>query len=1340
MGESKQSTRLYITNICSSPVPNLNVTQDIYTSRICIFCLDTSGHTILLTCPFLPFLLLKFKDEPEEMSDIETALEGLDKFLCKGYGNFTIEKVLQTPIFSFTNNRKDILYKLFYSKLRLRQKLVDHLQTEGFGGGDGLHLGDVTIYHQNTKILTDGNQKQRRPGTTDQQLFMQTTGLRAHIWIDVKLPKRHPEPQRISRHILDTFVNVDPTHITMLPELLTDAPISVVYLRLHAKSSTATNTNSFQANAKIPGDSIDVIGLLYQKLGSTSALVVEQSITILKDDDEKVLLEQYKSYIDFKNPQIIIQCSCFQNDLEYLCTRSVAQDVGLSMLKDVPIRIAYNQETGKLMDICHVGRERIDILPVLQKFQVSPPLDGFSLLDAFNHPELINKKKREVELESLPLNPRASLAEIEHRLRQELAVMFYLVSDNSFIHSQCLLARYCDASVTTVSERGVELQTRNCLMRAALKRNLYANHDRLDSSFLVVKRKRCDSSFPHPPELRNVTEKEILGEEVKVKTPKFSMKRFFCADGSEQIQQTTKKSKKGYSGGFVVTPQPGFYVNPRLATAILDFKSLYPSVIVGFGVCYMTVLYESETHFLKDPRAKLRFVPLDDQNCAVFVIAYDGIPVQTLVPEVTQEIMERREKIKAQMKLEKDFFIVATLNARQLTAKVQANGLYGFIGSTSSGMTLMAVAACVCLIAQFMNRTVIYEAHKIGARTIYGDSVVGNTALVVRINGCIQTKRIDELVLDEDAWKPYHGDKEAAVLPGLQVWQDGGFTLVHRIIRHQHKGPILRVLTNTGVVDCTLDHSLLKPDCSKVSPLQLNVGDALLHASDAELISQVDEKQDQSISELEAFAMGLFAADGSCGEYKYDRVCPQGYAMRHTWAINNFDFTLLEYAAKCLPFETKILNTVASSGVFKLVPIGDIKAVTIRYRNLFYNDHGEKRIPDCILTAQIKIVKKFWHGFFTGNGNGAQQLLQKCCRIIDQKGKEMSTGLWILGRRLGLQVSLNDRPNKPNVFRMTYSEDISKSVRKQRLTVIKKMRYLSYEKQFVYDLETESHHFHVAPGDLVVHNTDSTFTQWNICDIIPRGQSASREEIFDAIVKKAQAFSIYCSNLFPKPNNLEFEALKSPILLGDTKKLHCSLAYLPPYKNWREKKPELVAKGPAFKKRDRCGFVQQTGWQLLSMLLHQVPKTELLKTFQNVLSEFGVHEPKTLKDLDPFVITCKLGVSEEYKSSEVLALHMAKNILEETGCIIPAGRRVEYVVAKFNDNRKRYLHAMTRNTFLKNKYSLDTTFYLKTQLLPPIGQLIGLHDPELFIQLTQLVNARAMQLEIIHQKNRKIAF
>lgn len=387
----------------------------------------------------------------------------------------------------------------------------------------------------------------------------------------------------------------------------------------------------------------------------------------------------------------------------------------------------------------------------------------------------------------------------------------------------------------------------------------------------------------------------------------------------------------------------------------------------------------------------------------------------------------------------------------------------------------------------------IYEA----IVAYYGDSVTGDTALIVRIDGkIIQTRRIDEL-LDEKHWDSYrNGEKEQHKPTNLEVWNNGGFTKIKRVIRHECKKKIVRVLTHTGIVDCTEDHSLVNSKGDEISPKDVKIGDLLLHDSDDTILLDSLTPGDQEfgiVTPEEAYAMGAFVADGSCGEYTYST------GPKYSWYICKLDLEHLENVAKHLPFKTKIIDARKSSGVYKLIPndlvYGGIRDITIKYKLLFYNTHGEKKIPHEILAAPLNIVQQFWNGFYAGDGSKAEQKKQTAWRF-DQKGKEICTGLWLLSRRLGWKVSLNDISGKPSIFRL----NCTKSSQRKPCDAIKKIYTLmnsgdEKSKIYVYDLETESHHFHVGPGRLIVHNTDSVMLG------LKRHSVVNFDQAFDAMMQ-----------------------------------------------------------------------------------------------------------------------------------------------------------------------------------------------------------------------------------------------
>jgi DNA polymerase elongation subunit (family B) len=1082
--------RLYITSISATPIPNLDSRVNKWKKHITLFCVNEQGETVLLVCPFRPYLLFKFDQEPdfdvkeesidlprpsneeikEETEDshmklnliptdpialqreLMNTLDAINNQVFKpkyknnnddddddppGYEDLALEPSWQTPLFGFSNSRKDKLWKLSYSLINSRHKLVDHLFEKGFTAeSDGINFGKVTLFHQNTLLphqeFIPKELKQRKFGFSDEEHFKQITNLHAHTWIDVDLnyedpitrlkPSRHPYPPNISRFITGCYTNILPETIVQLHDVLTPPPLSILQIKKHAFSDDATNTNPFQATWSKPKDRLDMIGCLHYRFDQPIDVKpqkdrdcdknpnfnMDQKIHIIENKDERELLLELKNYINHVNPHIIVQSSCLDNDLEYIIQRAKYvfgdeyADLGFNVLDGLNVKVTYFKEYDKsqedkkqekkIQDISHTGRERLDLIHFMQKFYLDPPLKGYSLLEAFHHETFIkNKKERILELDRMQLHHRPERDDVLRKLKQELKVMYCMCMDNAIIESQMLLAKFCDANIQTICERGVELQTRNFIMKRLMRKAIYMNHLNLDTPFLVVPRKRADSSFPHPPNIDNPSEKEILGFKVKKIKMKFNMNRFWLKKGealTTDFQKPTKKSKKGYSGGLVVDSEPGIRLDPRLAAVILDFQSLYPSVIIGYLLCYMGVIMEVDKHLEHDPRATIRYVPLDDDNCAVFVTHWEGKPIQTIIPEITAEIMTRRSELKVKLKaakLAKDWATAATLDCRQLTAKLQANALYGFIGSTSSGMNMMAVAAAVCLIAQFMNRKCMYEAKLRGIRITGGD-------------------------------------------------------------------------------------------------------------------------------------------------------------------------------------------------------------------------------------------------------------------------------------------------------------------------------------------------------------TDSSFNLIDVSDVCPIDKEWTKEEIYVAIMKKGVAFGKYCSTLFPKPNMYVPEALKNPMLTTDCKKLHCSLAYEDcagwSLEEWKNKKPKVCLKGPAFKKRDRCIFVQEHGFTFIEMLLNQAREIDILDFLQDKIKEITCKKFDNVEDLKPFIITCKLGEEAEYKAKHILALHLKQQIYEETGITVLTGRRMEFVVARFKDDRKRYLHAMTKERFVREGHTLDTTHYLMTQFFPPLKQLTSMHLPLLNRKIERMFEQYALKLEM----------
>lgn len=203
-------------------------------------------------------------------------------------------------------------------------------------------------------------------------------------------------------------------------------------------------------------------------------------------------------------------------------------------------------------------------------------------------------------------------------------------------------------------------------------------------------------------------------------------------------------------------------------------------------------------------------------------------------------------------------FMKNVLDKRQLAIKVTANSLYGQCGARTSSFYEKDVAASTTATGRKLltyGKRIIEEVYgdrvcetkygtvKSNAEYIYGDSVTGDTPIILRDAEThdIIVKRIDEINEDIESWslyeefKPFDSYKsnrrnkqQYKTDSNLQIWTASGWSNIKRVIRHKCNKKIYRVATHNSVVDVTEDHSLLDESGTKIKPLDCKIGTKLL--------------------------------------------------------------------------------------------------------------------------------------------------------------------------------------------------------------------------------------------------------------------------------------------------------------------------------------------------------------------------------------------------------------------------------------------------------------------------------------------------------------------------------
>ena len=158
-------------------------------------------------------------------------------------------------------------------------------------------------------------------------------------------------------------------------------------------------------------------------------------------------------------------------------------------------------------------------------------------------------------------------------------------------------------------------------------------------------------------------------------------------------------------GATVLDPEKGLHEN----VLVLDFKSLYPTIIIAHNLCYTTVVVdEVPPDFETDPNGG-RFASTQ---------AKPGI-----VPQILTELLDKRIQLKKAMKSSKDENERAILDAQQYAMKILLNSFYGYAGYARARLYSLTMASAVTGYGRenLLKTKQIIEEDK-AFRVVYGDT------------------------------------------------------------------------------------------------------------------------------------------------------------------------------------------------------------------------------------------------------------------------------------------------------------------------------------------------------------------------------------------------------------------------------------------------------------------------------------------------------------------------------------------------------------------------------------------------------------------------------------------
>jgi DNA polymerase elongation subunit (family B) len=190
-------------------------------------------------------------------------------------------------------------------------------------------------------------------------------------------------------------------------------------------------------------------------------------------------------------------------------------------------------------------------------------------------------------------------------------------------------------------------------------------------------------------------------------------------------------------------------------------------------------------------------------------------------------------------------FKINCIDKKQNALKIYMNTFYGETGNHLSPFFLLQLAGGVTSAGQYNIKMVAEFVKNKQFYIKYGDSVMPYTPITIKNNNTVIVTSIDSL---SGLWIPYDEfksdesnryDKQQLLLSNTCIWTDIGYSRIKRVIRHSTTKKIYRIITNSGIIDVTEDHSLLDNNNNIIKPSECEIGMKLLHSKPSITISEI---------------------------------------------------------------------------------------------------------------------------------------------------------------------------------------------------------------------------------------------------------------------------------------------------------------------------------------------------------------------------------------------------------------------------------------------------------------------------------------------------------------------
>jgi hypothetical protein len=308
----------------------------------------------------------------------------------------------------------------------------------------------------------------------------------------------------------------------------------------------------------------------------------------------------------------------------------------------------------------------------------------------------------------------------------------------------------------------------------------------------------------------------------------------------------------------------------------LDYSSLYPSLIMTYNLSPEYLILDKEyKEEVKDKGKNIHDINfeykyenyLGEKNVKyieAWTVRHDEskeISEFGLYPTILKDLFAQRAQMKKELFIYKEkkehieseqtdylddpvykecLFMLKYCDTKQKALKVFMNTFYGELGNKNSPLFVLELAGAVTSAGQANLLLVKDYVEKLNHKVYYGDSVTGDTPILIRINKKYLKLVAIEEYLKDYRYDMYNGNKEIINIDNLdiesqEIYTEKGWTPIKKLIRHYTNKRLFRITTDMGSIIVTKDHSLLNENKEKIRPGDCKIGTKLLHWKDLDL-------------------------------------------------------------------------------------------------------------------------------------------------------------------------------------------------------------------------------------------------------------------------------------------------------------------------------------------------------------------------------------------------------------------------------------------------------------------------------------------------------------------------